>query len=134
MRPTHGEHAQALALFRGSLRAIVAMAGVLIDVGLGWSSERNAQAAADTAVLAAGKSYATPPKDDAAAHAVAAVSGFTANYTDRGGTARTNGVTVAYPPAMDDFAGELGYVQVTVKGPMQTTSDQPTLGHAAARR
>jgi hypothetical protein len=52
---------------------------------------------------------------------VAAANGFTANYTDCAGVARTDGVTVAYPPTTGDFAGVLGYVQATVKRPMQTT-------------
>jgi len=64
-----GQDGQTIVLFALSLLAIVAMAGLLIDGGMAWANQRQAQAAADTAALAGGEaaSYGTTTQMNTAA-------------------------------------------------------------------
>ena len=53
-----GQRGQALVLFAILLVVILGGAGLLVDGGMAWANRRQAQAAADLAVLAAAKAIA----------------------------------------------------------------------------
>ena len=125
-----GQDGQAIVLFALSLLAIVAMAGLLIDGGLAWGSHRQAQAAADTAALAAAKaaSYGTSTQMNTAARDIAAANSFAKDLVDCTGTIQANkGVVVNRPPVSgphslaNDPAGANDYVEVITTRAMRTT-------------
>ena len=128
----HGQHGQMIVLFALSLVAIIAVAGLLIDGGRAWSNRRQAQAAADTAALAAAKDIVVTgddPFNDALA--VAQVNRFGTDTTDCSGTTLTGnagpGVQVNNPPlsgphtVANDPLHASEYVEVITTRKMTTT-------------
>lgn len=115
-----GQHGQIVVLFALCLVAIVAMSALLIDGGLAWSNRRQAQAAADTAALAAAKAVVDGGDPTSAAQAIAALNGFPSTVTDCSGAA-VPGVTVNRPPASGPHQGDTDYVEVITNRPMRTT-------------
>ncbi len=127
-RRLHGrnrEHGQIIVVFAICLVAIIAVAGLLIDGGMAWGNRRQAQAAADTSALAAAVKAAEGANltaVTAAARAVATENSFATNYTDCGGVARTNGVTVNRPPSAqaEPQHRNSGFVEVITTRAMRT--------------
>jgi hypothetical protein len=106
------------------LLVVIAMAGLLIDGGLAWTNRRQAQAAADTAALAAAKGIVAGSDGRTEARAVALSNGFgTVGSTDCAGAALPNdGVTVNHPPVAGDAAHRTtSYVEVVTTRKMSTT-------------
>lgn len=123
-RRRSAESGQALVILAISMAAIVAMAALLVDGGLGWSNQRLAHAAADTAAIAAAKSFTFSENVTTATNAtnaVASSNGFEATYTDCDGVSKTDGVVIHRPPTTGAFAGNSNYVEVIVTRPMNTT-------------
>ena len=121
----NGEHGQMVVLFALTLIAIITMAGLLIDGGMAWANRRQAQAAADTAALAAAQAIVGGAVDNglSAARSIANANGFQ-TPTDCNGTALANGgVTVNVPPssqaASDHQTNQ--YVEVVTTRAMRTT-------------
>jgi len=124
----NGEHGQMLVLFALTLIfAIIAMAGLLIDGGMAWSNRRQAQAAADTAALAAAKAIVANQSGPDAALAVAKQNGFGNDTTDcSGATLPGNagpGVQVNNPPSTGPHSTATvdNYVEVITTRKMTTT-------------
>ena len=76
------ERGQIILMFAGALVVILAMAGLLIDGGFLMSTQRQAQAAADTGALAAAKAASTGGNATAAARAIANTNGYPTNLVD----------------------------------------------------
>ena len=71
------EQGQIIVLFALCMIAIIGMAGMLIDGGLAWSRQRQAQAAADTGALAAAQAASAGSTNHVtAARAIALSNGF----------------------------------------------------------
>jgi Flp pilus assembly protein TadG len=111
-----GQRGQALVLFAILLVVILGGAGLLVDGGMAWANRRQAQAAADLAVLAAAKAIAEGGFQcnasglavaQAAATSVAGFNGFSS-------------VNVEYPATGGSHTG-CNYVRVTVSRTMATT-------------
>lgn len=111
-----GQRGQALVLFAVLLVVILGGAGMLVDGGMAWANRRQAQAAADLAVMAAAKAIAEGgfqcnasglASARTAATAVAAFNGF-------------SNVTVEYPATSGNHQGCM-FVRVTVSRSMATT-------------
>lgn len=118
------EHGQALVIFTIALVAMVSVAGLLVDGGMAWANRRQAQASADTAALAAAKTFgSTSDESDAtdAAKAIATENGFPDSYTDCSGNKKNDGVTVHMPPVSGPNTGSDGYVEVIVQRSMRTS-------------
>ncbi|MBM4407453.1 MAG: hypothetical protein FJ038_02350 [Chloroflexi bacterium] len=118
------QRGQALVILALALVAVVSAAGLLVDGGMAWANRRQAQASADTAALAAAKSFGSTSdvtSATAAAEAIAAQNGFPDSYTDCGGKKKNDGVQVSQPPTSGPNAGKDGYVEVTVQRPMRTS-------------
>jgi Flp pilus assembly protein TadG len=116
-----GERGQTIVVFALALVALVAMAGLLVDGGLAWSNRRQAQAAADTAALAAANAAVTAGDVTAAARNVALLNGFTAGTDCNGNALPNSGVTVNRPPTTGPHAGQNDYVEVVTTRKMTTT-------------
>jgi hypothetical protein len=97
----------------------VAVAGMLLDGGMASQTRRQAQAAADTAALAAAQQIAIGVSGATAAQAIAAANGFPNTTTNCSG-ASTNGVTVNSPPTSGSYIGNSSYVEVIVQKAMRT--------------
>ena len=128
------EHGQMIVIFTLCLLAIMAMAGLLIDGGMAWSHRRQAQAAADTAALAAAKAVVSGSSADAvrlAAKTVANQNGFGNVTTDCSGVTLPGnagpGVQVNHPPlsgahtVANDPVGANSFVEVITSRKMTTT-------------
>ncbi|MES2209410.1 MAG: Ig-like domain-containing protein [Chloroflexota bacterium] len=120
------ERGQIIILFAFALIAIIAMAGLLIDGGMAWSSRRQAQAAADTAALAAANAAlqvgATSTTIANAARSIAGTNGFPADLIDCGGATQADaGVVVNRPPLTGAFAGKNNYIEVVTSRRVTTT-------------
>jgi Flp pilus assembly protein TadG len=131
-RPGRGarQDGQTIVLFALSVVAIMAMAGILIDGGMAWAHQRQAQAAADTADLAAAEaaSSGTTTQMNTAARDIAASNGFAKDLVDCAGTTQPNkGVVVNRPPASgphsaaNDPDNANDYVEVITTRAMHTT-------------
>lgn len=122
-----GEHGQMIVLFALCLVAIIAVAGLLIDGGLAWSNRRQAQAAADTAALAAAKAIVGSTDPLAAARAVAGANGFQTATDCQGNPLANNGIVVNHPPTSgphtvaNDPLHASDYVEVITTRKMTTT-------------
>jgi Flp pilus assembly protein TadG len=114
-------------IFTIGLVAMIAVAGLLVDGGMAWTTRRMAQNGADVGALAAAKTWSTT-KDSAvsttSAQVIASTNGFANAYTDCQGVARTNGVDVHIPPTSGAFTGQTGYVEVIVQRPLKTGFSQ----------
>ncbi|HVB38148.1 MAG TPA: pilus assembly protein TadG-related protein, partial [Vicinamibacterales bacterium] len=86
-----------VVIFALALVLMISMAGLLIDGGLAEVTRRDAQAAADTAALAAAKAISQGANGTAAAQTLGATNGFPTSTTDCSGNAIT-GVIVNNPP------------------------------------
>ena len=122
-----GEHGQMIVLFAICLVAIVAMAGLLIDGGLAWANRRQAQAAADTAALAAAKNIVSKGDGRGAAFDVAKLNGFGLDTTDCNGALLPGnagpGVQINNPPSSGPHVGAPAnqFVEVITTRKMTTT-------------
>jgi len=126
-----GEHGQMIVIFTLALIAIIAMAGLLIDGGMAWSNRRQAQAAADTAALAAAKAIVTGKPVQEAALVVAKLNQFGLDTKDCSGATLSGnagpGVQVNQPPlsgahtTANDPAHANDYVEVLTSRRMSTT-------------
>jgi hypothetical protein len=116
-----------IVLFALCLIAIIAMAGLLVDGGMAWANRRQAQAAADTAALAAAKAIVANQSGSAAALAITQQNGFGNVTTDcSGATLPGNagpGVQVNNPPSTGPHstAAVNQYVEVITTRKMTTT-------------
>lgn len=108
-----------IVLFTLVLLVMVAVAGMLLDGGMAAQTRRQAQAAADTAALAAAQQIAIAANGTSAAQTIAASNGFAASTTDCSGATIT-GVTVNNPPASGAYTGNSSYVEVIVQKAMRT--------------
>ena len=122
-----GEHGQMIVIFALCLVGILAMAGLLVDGGLAWSNRRQAQAAADTAALAAAKNIVANGTGVAAAQAAAGLNGFGPGTDCAGSPLASGGVEVNRPPltgphnAANDPLHNKDYVEVVTTRKMSTT-------------
>jgi hypothetical protein len=125
IRPATDQRGQTLALFAIVIGlAIVPAMALLLDSGLAWGSRRTAQSAADMSALAAAVAYnggATATSAATTAAQVSTANGYPATYSGCTGAAQTNGVVLNRPPTSGRFAGNSGYVQVTVRKAHRTT-------------
>ncbi len=108
-----------VVLFTLVLLVLVSVAGMLFDGGMAAATRRQAQAAADTAALAAAQAIATGNNGATAAGTISGANGFPASTTNCSG-ATVSGVTLNNPPASGPNAGNSGYVEVVVQRPMRT--------------
>lgn len=112
------ESGQALILIVFAIIGLIGMTGLTVDGGIVFSDKRNAQNAADTAALAAGRMMIRSDGDwnvsQAAGFDLAANNGY-----DNNGT--TNIVEVVWPPTLGLYAGDDEYVQVLITSHVQTT-------------
>ncbi len=111
-RRRDGRPGQVIVLFAICLVAMIAMAGLLVDGGMAWSNHRKAQAAADTAALAAAHAASNGKNHTTAAEAIASDNGFPDTFTDCTGAANASGVVVHLPPTSGPHAGNSGFVEV----------------------
>jgi len=115
---------QILVLFVLLLMVLVAGAGLLVDGSMAWVNRRLAQSAADTAAIAAAKSYtksSDPVQASAAAAAVAAANGFPGDLVACDGRPLSGqGVTVTHPPLRGRHLGDIDFVEVKVTRRMRT--------------
>ena len=119
-QPRHaGQRGQAAVFFVLCLVGIVGVAGMLIDGGMASATRRQAQAAADTAALAAAQAMSVGSSGSTAATSIAATNGFTSTITSCSG-ATAPGVIVNTPPMSGPFVGDVGYVEVTAQRAMHT--------------
>jgi Flp pilus assembly protein TadG len=116
-----GERGQVIVLFILAMVTMIAMAGLLVDGGLAWANRRQAQAAADTAALAAAQAIVSGSNDATAARTVAGANGFGAGTDCHGHALPDNGVTVNRPPADGAHAHDANYVEVITTRRMQTS-------------
>jgi hypothetical protein len=111
-----------LVLFALALVGIMAMAGLLIDGGMAWANRREAQAAADTAALAAAQAAVNATDPTAAGQAIAATNGFPADLVDCSGVTQAGqGVVVNRPPSSGPNAGDDNFVEVVTTRAYHTT-------------
>ena len=123
------QRGQVIVLFALSVVAMTAMAGLLIDGAMAWAQQRQAQAAADTAALAAAAeaTYGDSGTLASAAQDVASTNGFPADLTDCSGATQPNkGVVVNRPPASGPHSAAndpkaSSYVEVIATRAMHTT-------------
>ncbi|MBI3168695.1 MAG: hypothetical protein HYZ22_09470 [Chloroflexi bacterium] len=111
------ERGQALILIVFAIIGLIGMTGLTVDGGIAFSDRRNAQNAADTAALAAGRMAIRSGDWDTARAAgfdLAANNGY-----DNNGT--TNIVQVEHPPILGLYAGDDEYVQVLITSHVQTS-------------
>jgi Flp pilus assembly protein TadG len=108
-----------VVIFALALVLMISMAGLLIDGGLAEVTRRDAQAAADTAAMAAAKAISLGTSGTDAAQTLAAQNGFAASTTDCSGNTIT-GVAVNSPPLTGPNAGVTGYVEVIAQKAMRT--------------
>jgi Flp pilus assembly protein TadG len=118
-RAQERERGQMVVIFTLCLLVLVAVAGMLLDGGMASANRRQAQAAADTAALAAAKAYATGGDATSAALAIAATNGFASSTTNCSGGTIT-GVSVNNPPTSGSYNATPGYIQVVVQRAMRT--------------
>jgi hypothetical protein len=117
-----GAAGQVAVLFVAAMVAIVGMAALLIDGGRAFTNQRQAQAAADTAALAAGYAASAGQNAVAAARGVASANGFPTDLANcAGATVPGGGVVVNQPPASGPHAGQDGYIEVLTTRAMRTT-------------
>jgi len=120
-----GEHGQMIVIFTLCLIAIISMAALLVDGGLAWSNRREAQAAADTAALAAAKDVVANDtvKGEAAAKTVALANKFGPGKDCDGVDLADDGVTVNRPPTKPGtpHVGDNDFVEVITTRAMRTT-------------
>jgi hypothetical protein len=119
--PERDERGQAIVLFAFVLLGMVAMAGLMIDGGMAWSNRRQAQAAADTAALAAAKAIVNGEDANFAARLIAELNGFLTAIDCDGNLLANGGVTINIPPSSGPNAGDPKYVEVIVTRAMHTT-------------
>ena len=111
------ESGQALILIVFAIIGLIGMTGLTVDGGLAFSDRRNAQNAADTAALAAGRMMIRSNDWD-----TAQTAGFDLaenNGYDNNGT--TNIVEVVRPPTQGIYTGDDDYIQVLITSHVQTT-------------
>ena len=113
------QQGQMVVLFTLVLVILVSFAGMLLDGGMASSTRRQAQAAADTAALAAAQAIAVGNGATDAAGTISATNGFPASTKDCSGNTIT-GVTVNNPPTSGSYSGNSSYVEVIVQRPMRT--------------
>lgn len=110
MKKLRSERGQALILIVFAIVGLIGMTGLTVDGGMAYSDRRNAQNAADTAALAAGRAMVRQEDWSAAAYSLAASNGY-----DNNGTSNIVEVTFPHP--------ELGneYILVSITSHVQTT-------------
>src|SRR5438093_197323 len=96
---TRRQRGQVIVMFALGLTSIMAMVALLIDGGLAWGNRRQAQAAADTAALAAMKEIVSSatPNITAAAASMASQNGFASGSVSCG-SATAQAIVVNRPP------------------------------------
>lgn len=124
------QQGQMLVIFAGALILIMTVAALVVDLGFVFMLRRQEQNAADPGAVAAARYI--PTKDTAqmwkAACFYAVKNGFAARRSDTSvacdGTSPSDGstVTMNYPPstAAVEYAGDPGFVEVTVRRPHQS--------------
>jgi Flp pilus assembly protein TadG len=118
-RPPDAERGQMIVLFTLVLFVLIATAGLLVDGGMAQETRRQAQAAADTAALAAAQAIGAGASGSTAAASISAANGFPATTTNCSGVS-VAGVTVNNPPTSGTYAGNPSYVEIVVQRPMKT--------------
>src|SRR5688572_25221602 len=96
------EKGQALILIVLAIVGLIGITGLTVDGGMAYSDRRNAQNAADTAALAAGRSFIREEDWEAAGFSLAAANGYNNNET-------TNFVDIYKPPIEGFYAGDDDY-------------------------
>lgn len=122
-----GQRGQMLVIFAGALMLIIGVAALVVDLGFVFMLRRQEQNAADPGAIAAARYI--PTKDTGqmwnAACFYAVQNGFGPRRSDTNadcpGSTGFDGsiVTVNYPPSPSavEYAGDPGYVEVTVRRP-----------------
>lgn len=108
------ERGQALILIVFAIIGLIGMTGLTVDGGIAYSDRRNAQNAADTAALAAGRAKIRGESWQNAGFNLAAANGYNNNGT-------TNTVQVVNPPIQGKYAGDSNYIQVIIVSNVQTS-------------
>ena len=126
---TH-QHGQMLVIFAGALILILVVAALVVDLGLVFMERRQQQNAADPGAVAAARYIQTKDTGQMwnAACFYAVQNGFAPRRSDTNAkcdpTLPDDGSIVAmiYPPsvAAAEFAGDPGFVEVTVRRPHQS--------------
>lgn len=99
---------QVAVLAAIAMVALMGLAALTTDVGMLWTTRRQAQTAADGAAVAASRALAEGASVTTAAAAVATLDGFTNG-------AKGVTVTVNNPPLSGAYAGNSGYVETIVQ-------------------
>jgi len=108
-----------VVLFVLVLVVLVGAAGLLLDGGMASANRRQAQAAADTAALAAARAVGSGQDGVTNARQIAALNGFSATTTDCAGATIT-GVEVNQPPLSGAYVGNSSYIEVIARRAMRT--------------
>lgn len=108
------EKGQALVLIVLAIIGLIGITGLTIDGGIAYSDRRNAQNAADTAALAAGRAFIREEAWVTAGLTLAAANGYNDNST-------TNFVEIYKPPTSGLYAGNDEYIQVIITSHVKTT-------------
>ena len=108
-----------VVLFALILVVLAASAGLLLDGGMASATRRQAQAAADTAALAAARAIGSGQNGVTKAREIAALNGFSATTPDCSGTTVT-GVEVNQPPLSGAYTGNSSYVEIVARRAMRT--------------
>jgi Flp pilus assembly protein TadG len=140
------QQGQMLVIFAGALVLILAIAALVVDLGFVFMLRRQEQNAADPGAVAAARYI--PAKDTGqmwnAACFYAIQNGFAPKRSDTNalcpgaGTSDGSILTVNYPPssAAAEYAGDQGYVEVTVRRPHKSffagVIGMPTINVATA--
>jgi hypothetical protein len=113
IRSHSSERGQAIVLIVVALIALIAITGLVVDGGRAFADRRQAQSAADSAVLAASLAKIRGDSPSAAAYEIAGQNGYEHGgaYTD---------VEYHNPPVSGPYAGNSEYLQVIVTSHMQT--------------
>jgi hypothetical protein len=108
-----------VVLFALVLVVLAGVAGILLDGGMASATRRQAQAAVDTAALAAARAVSVGQNVTTKAREYAALNGFNATTTDCSGNS-ISGVDVNRPPTSGAYAGNNSYVEVIARRAMRT--------------
>lgn len=113
----NGSRGQVLVIVAFALMGVMAIAAIVVDLGLSWMLRRQEQNAADPAAIAAAAYIedGDMPAMHVAACFYAQENGFFVDDTDDCLAARTAGdLDVQWPPASGPFEGNDGMVQVLI--------------------
>jgi Putative Flp pilus-assembly TadE/G-like len=125
--PRASERGQILLVTAASLIVLMAIAAIVVDLGMSWMLRRQEQNAADPAAIAAARHIKDPITGapipggavqgpmNADACFYAQENGFFADDPGCATALASDDLLVTSPPHSGDFSARLGYVQVTIR-------------------